>query len=182
MSRVESKVDPVRSANMARIRGKDTKPEMLLRKELWKRGFRYRVNHRICSVRPDLVFIGSRLAVFIDGCFWHGCPVHYVRPKTRSEFWSAKLKQNVMRDSMQTLRLEESGWSVLRFWEHEIKDEMDGVIAGIKNQLDSGILGNRTRRWHVLSVTPEDKDSQINLWELVDLRDPGSTTIEKRLC
>ena len=70
--------------------------------------------------RPDIVFPGARVAVFIDGCFWHGCPDHYVRPRSSEEFWSKKLAENCRRDSVQTKRLEDIGWRVCRVWEHEV--------------------------------------------------------------
>jgi DNA mismatch endonuclease (patch repair protein) len=113
---------------MSRIRGTNTSPELKLRKELWRRGLRYRVYTRIGGLRPDIVLRGPKIAIFVDGCFWHGCPQHYVRPKTREEFWSAKLGANLARDRKQTALLEKLGWLVLRFWEHEIEDGLDAIV------------------------------------------------------
>src|SRR5687768_10638296 len=107
---------------MSRIRGRNTAPEIRLRQLLWRRGLRYRLAVRVSNVRPDLVFTGARLAVFVDGCFWHGCPEHYVRPRSsNAKFWAQKLQDNVSRDERQTLRLEADGWRVLRVWEHELE-------------------------------------------------------------
>ena len=111
----------LRSANMSRIRGANTTPELLLRKALWNEGLRYRLHLRVEGSRPDLVFASRRLVVFVDGCFWHGCPQHYVRPRARSAFWADKLTVNTSRDRTQTIRLIEKRWRVLRFWEHEIE-------------------------------------------------------------
>ncbi len=101
---------------MSRIRSRDTSPELLLRKSLWKRGLRYRCHARVCGIRPDLVFSGPRVVVFVDGCFWHGCPDHYVRPRTRTKFWQEKLRRTTDRDRLQTELLEAEGWTVLRVW------------------------------------------------------------------
>src|SRR5439155_2473646 len=110
-----------RSEQMARIRGRDTAPEVRLRQALWRAGLRFRLKRSDLSIRPDLVFASaSRIAVFIDGCFWHGCPDHYVPPRSAIGFWSKKLAVNVERDCRQTLALEAAGWRVLRFWECEV--------------------------------------------------------------
>ena len=105
---------------MARIRGKHTRPELLLRKALWAAGLRYRL-HRKLPGTPDLAFVGARVAVFVDGCFWHGCPQHYSFPATRSEFWADKLRRNVERDARVGDELAALGWTVLRFWEHSLR-------------------------------------------------------------
>lgn len=105
---------------MARIKGRDTGPEWSLRRNVWSLGFRYRLQYRIGRARPDMVFIGARLAVFVDGCFWHGCPLHSTKPKNNRDFWEQKLSRNVARDAEQTQWLESQGWRVLRIWEHEI--------------------------------------------------------------
>lgn len=103
-------------------KGRDTGPEMAIRRALYARGMRYRVDYRIPFIprrRIDIAFVGSRIAVFIDGCFWHRCPDHYVSPKTNSAYWNDKTMGNLARDRDTTLRLENEGWTVLRFWEHE---------------------------------------------------------------
>lgn len=98
-----------RSQQMARIKGKLTKPEVFLRQALWQRGARYRLHHKTPVGRPDIAFPGPRLAVFIDGCQWHGCPKHYVRPRSRNEFWADELSTNVERDQRQTRAIEAAG-------------------------------------------------------------------------
>jgi DNA mismatch endonuclease (patch repair protein) len=90
---------------------------MALRKAAWALGLRYRLHLRTPVGRADLKFTGKRLAVFVDGCFWHGCPAHYTRPRTRVGFWSKKLADNTARDRRQTAELESLGWTVLRIWE-----------------------------------------------------------------
>jgi len=101
----------------------DTRPEVALRSEVHRRGLRFRKEvalrpaQRICRV--DIVFPAVRLAVFIDGCFWHGCPEHGNQPKVNTEYWSVKLAKNVSRDAMVNAELEDAGWAVLRVWEHE---------------------------------------------------------------
>ncbi|TYT26182.1 very short patch repair endonuclease [Luteimonas viscosa] len=106
---------------MSRIKGKNTAPEIALRRAAWSHGLRYRLHYRIGHTRPDMVFIASRLAVFVDGCFWHGCPRHSTIPKNNGDFWKQKLDRNRERDAEQAAWLEACGWRVLRFWEHEIE-------------------------------------------------------------
>lgn len=112
-----------RSQVMSRIRGVDTKPEMLLRRALWATHVRFRVQwrHPIAG-RIDISMPGKKVAVQVDGCFWHGCPTHGVKPKTNSEFWNRKLQTNIDRDRRQTETLEREGWKVLRIWEHQLED------------------------------------------------------------
>ena len=120
---------------MSRVRGRDTKPEMLLRKALWARGVRYRL-HADLPGKPDLVFTGKRLAVFVDGCFWHGCPIHGEIPVSNRAFWEKKLGDNVARDKRIDARLSEIGWRVLRIWVHEIKQDVavvaEKIIAALR--------------------------------------------------
>ncbi|MFG2182101.1 very short patch repair endonuclease [Streptomyces abikoensis] len=119
-------------AVMRANRGKDTGPELALRKLLYQRGLRYRVDARpIPEIRrrADLVFPGARVAVFVDGCFWHGCPEHY-RPATRNaEFWRDKIEGNRIRDVETTKALRSVGWAVIRVWEHEVPESAAELIA-----------------------------------------------------
>jgi len=124
-----------RSYNMSQIRGRDTKPEMLLRHALWTTGLRYRVHYRLPG-RPDIVFVSRRIAIFIDGCFWHGCPEHGVRPKTNSKFWNTKIQGNMERDKKNRKLLEEAGWMVLRFWEHDIENDLSSLVKKLKRLLE----------------------------------------------
>lgn len=103
-------------------RGRDTKPELAVRRLLYAVGLRYRVNARPeTDLRRtvDILFRPARVAVLIDGCYWHGCPQHYTAPKTHSGFWSDKVATNRARDLETSRILTERGWLVLRFWEHE---------------------------------------------------------------
>lgn len=107
-------------------RRRDTAPELALRRELWRRGLRYRVDHKVVGTRRrvDVVFTRARVAVFIDGCFWHRCPIHSTLPKANAAWWLAKLDANVERDRRTDRDLEMAGWVVVRVWEHE-----DPVVA-----------------------------------------------------
>ncbi|MBM9505326.1 very short patch repair endonuclease [Actinacidiphila acididurans] len=107
---------------MSRQASRDTGPEVAVRRLLFAAGHRYRL-HRPVPGLPrrtiDIVFPGPKVAVFLDGCFWHGCPKHATQPKANAEWWRAKLDRNMARDTETTSRLAEQGWTVLRFWEHE---------------------------------------------------------------
>lgn len=113
-------------------RSKDTAPELAVRRLLHGRGFRYRVHCRPLSAerfRADLVFASQRLAVFIDGCYWHRCPQHFQAPLTHNEYWVLKIQSNVERDKAVTQALRGAGWHVLRFWEHQDPQACADVIA-----------------------------------------------------
>jgi DNA mismatch endonuclease (patch repair protein) len=110
----------VRSYNMSRIRSIDSKPEIKLRKELWRNGIRgYRLHKKITG-KPDLVFAKSMVAVFVDGCFWHHCPTCFVRPKSNNEYWDTKIARNVSRDVEVVRQLSDDGYKVIRLWEHDV--------------------------------------------------------------
>jgi DNA mismatch endonuclease, patch repair protein len=111
-----------KSAEMSRLGRRDTAPELALRSELHRRGLRFRVDRvpmRGMRSRADLVFGPARVAVYVDGCFWHSCPEHGTMPKANAEFWGRKLARNRERDAATNQLLGELGWAVLRFWEHE---------------------------------------------------------------
>ena len=110
-----------RHKNMAAIRGKDTKPEMIVRKGLWSRGFRYRLNSPRLPGHPDLVLRKYRTCVFVNGCFWHGHEGCCKIPNTNREFWVAKIKRNQERDIETQKRLAEMGWHCITIWECELK-------------------------------------------------------------
>ncbi len=107
-----------RSETMRRVRAKDTSCEMLLRRELHRRGLRYRLHTKLPG-KPDLVFASARVAVFVDGCFWHGCPKHFRIPATNREYWERKIARNRERDAAATASLRQEGWTVIRIWEHQ---------------------------------------------------------------
>jgi DNA mismatch endonuclease, patch repair protein len=115
-----------RSRCMSRIQGSNTLPEIRLRKALHMIGLRYRLRSKLVG-KPDIVFSPARTAVFIDGCFWHSCPEHLNIPKGNQEFWRLKLRRNVERDRAVDKQLRTEGWFVLRFWEHEIKSDVEKV-------------------------------------------------------
>jgi DNA mismatch endonuclease (patch repair protein) len=128
-----------RSHCMAQIRGRDTKPEMKLRKLLWAAGCRYRLNSRLPG-RPDIVVPRARVAIFVDGCFWHGCAQHFTWPKTRPDFWRSKLERNKARDKEVNKALRASGWKVIRCWEHELKLAPDRASRRILKMIASNEL------------------------------------------
>lgn len=114
-----------RSRRMALVRSADTKPEMVVRRLAHRMGYRYRLHCRDLAGTPDLVFRSRRAVVFVHGCFWHrhhGCPLARI-PKSRVEFWTAKLEGNRERDARKIAALEEAGWRVLVVWECETKDK-----------------------------------------------------------
>ncbi|MEV5105722.1 very short patch repair endonuclease [Streptomyces massasporeus] len=121
-----------RRRNMQAIRNRDTKPEWLIRRLVHAKGLRYRVAAKpLPGLRrtADMVFGPAKVAVFIDGCYWHGCPQHYVPPRTNPGYWSDKVARNVARDRDTDQRLAAAGWTVLRFWEHEPAAECAAQIA-----------------------------------------------------
>ena len=125
-----------RSRNMSRIRATDTGVEVALRRTLHKRGLRFRKTTKLPG-RPDIVFPRARLAVFVDGCFWHRCPEHYQEPVRNSEYWRSKAASNCKRDIAVANELADLGWSVIRIWEHEIEQNLDQAanrIAKITSQ------------------------------------------------
>ncbi len=105
---------------------KDTKPELMLRKELWRRGLRYRKNYKPLKGKPDIVFICVRIAVFVDGKMWHGYDWEHQKSdfKSNRDFWIPKIERNIERDREVTETLTEQGWTVLRFWDFEVKKDV----------------------------------------------------------
>lgn len=125
--------DAVRQ-RMQSQRTRDTEPELALRRELFRRGLRYRLQRRpLIGLRrqADLVFPGPRVAVFVHGCFWHGCPEHATSPKANAEFWRAKLDRNRERDAETLHLLEGAGWATVVVWEHEDPVEAADRVAAI---------------------------------------------------
>lgn len=114
---------------MQRLGRKDTQPELALRRALHRRGIRYRLHPKDLPGRPDIVLVRIRTAVFVDGCFWHGCPEHAVAPKSNARWWREKLDANVARDRRKDVQLEELGWTVLHVWEHEDPEVVAEQIA-----------------------------------------------------
>ena len=130
---------------MKRMGRKDTKPELLLRRELHALGLRYRVNLRGLPGTPDIVFTRAKIAVFVDGCFWHSCPEHGVLPKANREWWREKLDRNVVRDRLKDEELVPLGWLSIHVWEHEDFEEAASRIRGIwEKRIRSGVSPGRT--------------------------------------
>lgn len=110
-----------RSEIMKRVKQKDTPAEIALRTALYHRGLRYRVHRRIEGITVDVAFLSAKVAVFVDGCFWHGCPLHASFPKSNQSYWLPKLAENKERDLRQSEKLSAAGWVVIRLWEHECR-------------------------------------------------------------
>jgi DNA mismatch endonuclease (patch repair protein) len=122
---------------MGRIRGRDTKPELALRSRLHQRGLRYRINRAVLPGlrrQADVVFYRAGVVVFVDGCFWHGCPEHLVWPRRNEAFWREKITTNRLRDRDTDGRLAAAGWIVVRVWEHEdpnsAADRVEALVRG----------------------------------------------------
>lgn len=131
-------ISPGRSRNLAAIRRSGTKPELALRSALHTRGRRFRKDHRLDlpngRVRPDVVFTRRKVAVFVDGCFWHACPIHGRQPTHNTGYWTPKLARNVERDRANDAALEAAGWTVIRLWEHQALEE---AVATVETALGS---------------------------------------------
>lgn len=127
-----------RSYNMSRISGKDTKPEELVRKYLFSKGFRYRKNVRQLPGTPDLVLPKYRTVIFVNGCFWHGhegCK-YFVWPKSNAEFWRQKIKTNISRDRRKEAQLRDMGWNVMIVWECELRPpKREATLEELESQL-----------------------------------------------
>jgi DNA mismatch endonuclease, patch repair protein len=120
---------------MAAIRSRDTGPELALRRALRARGLRgYRCNLKTLPGKPDIAFTRWKLAIFVDGAFWHGHPDHF-RPGALSQYWDTKIKRTQERDQIQKTALEAAGYKVLRFWDFEIKDDLESCLGSIVEEL-----------------------------------------------
>jgi DNA mismatch endonuclease (patch repair protein) len=125
---------PEAQRRMQATRRRDTAPEIALRSSVHRLGLRYRVDRSpLPNVRrrADLVFFGARVAVYVDGCFWHGCPLHATWPKANADWWRAKLDANQQRDADTDAQLARAGWIVVRCWEHEDPDEAASRVAQV---------------------------------------------------
>lgn len=136
MTDVHSK--EVRSYNMSRIKGKDTKPEILVRKYLFSKGFRYRLNVHNLRGKPDIVLKKYKTVIFINGCFWHGhegCK-YFILPKTRIEWWKDKIEKTQIRDKSDKDILRKSGWNIITIWECQLKkDKKTDTLTALENTL-----------------------------------------------
>lgn len=130
-----------RSVTMSRIRSRDTKPEKLLRSALHRRGFRFRVNCNTLPGCPDIVFPGARVAVFVDGDFWHGYNLSDWVHKLGT-YWREKIVKNRDRDAIVSRRLRRLGWSVIRVWEHEVESDLDKTVYRVETSLKKRLRRN----------------------------------------
>lgn len=136
-------VAPGTRRSMLANRRRDTKPEVAVRRLLHARGIRFRIDYPIGtrerSIRVDIVLPRAKLAIFIDGCFWHGCPEHGTMPERNRDYWEPKIARNRERDLHQTRLIGEEGWRVLRFWTHESPEAIcDQIAASVERGSDSG--------------------------------------------
>jgi len=134
-----------RSENMARVKSKNTSFELLLRRELWARGLRYRANDKTVFGKPDIVFKRRKIAVFIDSEFWHGKDFLENKniPKTNDEFWINKLKRNIERDKEVNAFLTNEGWLIIRIWSKDLKKNLQAYVEDIYNEVKCGDKVNK---------------------------------------
>jgi DNA mismatch endonuclease (patch repair protein) len=127
----------VRSYNMSRIKGKDTKPEETVRKYLFSQGFRYRKNDKRLPGTPDIVLPKYKTVIFVNGCFWHGhegCK-YFVWPKNNAEFWHKKIRDNILRDQRKVQALDLLGWKVIVVWECKIKSDKENALKNLIKEI-----------------------------------------------
>ncbi|HEX8230927.1 MAG TPA: very short patch repair endonuclease [Chloroflexia bacterium] len=130
-----------RSEIMRRVKGKNTSLEMKVRSALHRRGLRYRLSYSLPG-KPDLVFVKARIAVFIDSCFWHGCPRHVRMPNSNQEYWQAKIRRNVERDVKTNELYEELDWRIIRVWEHDLKEDFEASITRLQRAVGEPDMSN----------------------------------------
>lgn len=131
LARRKASAPLTRSEIMRRVKQRNTPAELALRTALFHRGFRYRVHRRIEGGTVDVAFLSAKVAVFVDGCFWHGCPLHATFPKSNQAYWLPKLAENKERDLRQTEKLSAAGWFVIRVWEHECRPPEPKIVHRI---------------------------------------------------
>ncbi len=120
-----------RSATMKAVRSQNTSLELEIRRALWARGIRYRVNVRDLPGKPDIANKSLGLVIFVDSCFWHGCPEHGRIPKSHVDFWTAKISKNKQRDASITAQYQSMGWRIVRVWEHELESNLNKVVDSL---------------------------------------------------
>ena len=142
LSGQSSQVSASRSFNMSRIKSGNTRAEMLLRRAMWKAHIRYRIHVNSFPGKPDIIIQKYRLAIFVDGAFWHGhhWEQNRFRIKTNTDFWVAKIEGNMRRDQQVNLKLEAMGFAVMRFWDHQVLKELPKCLNQIKLYLESSRL------------------------------------------
>ena len=156
-----------RHKNMAAVRSKDTKPEMVVRKYLWSRGFRYRVNNPRLPGHPDIVLRKYHTCIFVNGCFWHGhegCK-YFRMPKTNTEFWERKISRNRERDLEEQKQLARMGWHCITVWECELKGERrEKTLESLEYTLNHIFILDRDLRYRL----PEREDMDMAAEENVN--------------
>lgn len=130
----------VRRKTMQAIKSSNTSFEDRVHKELWRRGIRFRKNVRTLMGKPDIAIKKYKVAIFLDSCFWHGCPEHCRMPSSNTDYWRSKIQRNRARDKAVLEHYSQLGWNVLRVWEHEVKQDFDGTIARIVDIVDRAKL------------------------------------------
>ena len=126
-----------RSLNMGKIKSKNTLPELLIRKALWRLGYRYRLHYKKLPGKPDIVIVKDKIAIFVHGCFWHrhrNC-IEASRPKTNSEYWETKINKNIERDSKHKKEIIKLGWKVIIIWECNVKKDIEKNIIMLRKLL-----------------------------------------------
>lgn len=129
-----------RSKTMSKIRGKNSVPELLLRRALWAKNIRFRIHRKDLPGRPDIVIEKYKLAIFVDGDFWHGYEWEKRKPKTNESFWIPKIERNMQRDRYANEALNEMGYTVMRFWEHEVIKNLELCINQILLYVETELL------------------------------------------
>lgn len=137
-ARFDDLAPEVRTRTMKAIRSRDSQLERTIASALWRRGIRFRRNVRTLFGTPDLANRRRRLVVFLDSCFWHGCPEHYHVPRTNAEYWAAKVRRNRARDIEVTQWYQTRGWRIVRIWEHEVRLDPAAVVERL-----ASIFGER---------------------------------------
>ena len=141
------RVNPTkRSSIMRAIKGKRTKLEDRVTRELWRRGIRFRRNVQTLFGSPDIAIKKYNLVVFLDSCFWHGCPEHCRHPQTNTEYWNAKIDRNRLKDEKHTAHYIEREWTILRIWEHQINENFEGTITLIVESIDEAKKRQKSKK------------------------------------
>ena len=161
----EKKQAMSRSEQMRRVKSKDTKIEIALRKEIWKRGLRYQKNAKDVFGKPDIVFKGKKLAVFVDSEFWHGKYLLQGKrvPKTNTEYWVKKITRNIERDREVAEKLNNEGWTVLRFWGIDVEKDASACADAIENALKRG---DSRAALNLDYISPNEFEKRYNLESL----------------
>ena len=121
---------------MSSIKGKNTKPELLIRKILWSQGLRYRIHDKTVFGTPDISNKTKNFVIFIDGCFWHGCPRCYKEPRSNADYWREKIIRNKKRRSIVKKDLQKEGWNIFEFWEHHVNKNPEKVVMRIMDKIN----------------------------------------------